>query len=81
MVDIRISVDGGVAEVEENNTNTNVIIIDWDEEQEFDTVYDGFIDQNKDSLIVCGEGGVFEIVHCPENIEAELIDYDDLDDE
>lgn len=73
-MDVKIIVRGGVCDVEENNVDAKVIIIDWDEDIE-----EGVnIEENLDSVIVEGSGGVFEIIHCPENIKSELIDYDNL---
>ncbi|GAF21049.1 hypothetical protein JCM19047_719 [Bacillus sp. JCM 19047] len=76
MDEILIAVKGGIAEIQNQTGNTSVIFIDWDEEQEINTIHDGFLNNNRTSVIVCGEGCVWEVAYILENVKVELLDYD-----
>ncbi|MBW7632566.1 hypothetical protein P5609_012575 [Bacillus licheniformis] len=74
MSKVIIYVHGGVPYIEENDTNTSVMIIDWDNEDQQSSL----ADREENSVIVEVFGGVAECTHKGKGIDVEIIDFDNL---
>ena len=66
-----ISVSGGVADIEQNDNDLNIVIVDHDNED----VYN--ITGNEDAIVEVS-GGVAEVTTCKDNIDVTINDYDNL---
>lgn len=69
MKKVIISVFGGIADIQENKENVNVIIVDHDNGDEVpQTTYD--------SVVIEVFRGVADCTYSPDDVEVEIVDYD-----
>ncbi|MFU2203132.1 hypothetical protein [Bacillus subtilis] len=72
MKKVIISVRGGVADIQENDSNISIEIIDWDNENQHQIVKS----KKENDIVIEVSGGVATCTQKPSDIEVEIIDYD-----
>ncbi|WP_231559215.1 hypothetical protein [Bacillus sp. MSP13] len=70
---IIISVRGGVADIQENESNASILIVDWDNENEHEMVKS----KNENDIVIEVLGGVATCSQKPSDVEVEIIDHDE----
>lgn len=73
MKKVIISVRGGVADIQENDSNISIEIIDWDNENQHQIVKS----KKENDIVIEVSGGVATCTQKPSDIEVEIIDHDD----